>query len=220
MYLGQHEAARQELNKGLAIRRRLGDSWGTAQSLANLAHLALIQPDFDEAATQVKTALTLADQIGSAEIQIEARWIQALIQAETGQLEQGLQTVRKALEMAQTTGLLKKESDCLKVLGVLQTQHGQFDEAEVSLLRSVEFAQKQNDPYRQGQAIYALARLYQHMYQKSDPASEEWRSKALANLGEAARLFQIVGAAHYLKLAQLALGQIQGKRNTADDIQL
>ena len=52
--------------------------------------------------------------------------------------------------------------------------------------------------------MYELGCLYQRVVQKNDPASEEWRSKAVANLDEAVSLFETLGAAHDLQLAQRA----------------
>ena len=209
MYLGKHEEALQILNQGLSIRTRLGDNWGTAQSHVNLAHLALVQSDREQATAHAKTAQTLSDRIGSGETQTHARWILALIQADTGRLQEARQTVTEALEMARASGLLEREIECLRVLGILQTRSGSFEEAEISLRCSVDLAKEQNNPYLQGQALYELGRLYQQVYRHNNSHPEIWSSKALRNLGEATSIFETLGATYDLKLVRDTTNQVQ-----------
>ena len=198
----------QELNKGLSIRDRLGDSWGIAQSQVNLAHLALIQSNFELATVHVEAALSMSDAIGSAEIQSQSRWILSMIKAENGQLDEALQIVNEALQMAQSAGLLKRETECLRVLGALQTRVGNYLEGEASLRQSFNLATKQNMPYLQAQVLYELGQLYLRLYQTSDPVSEEWQSEALTNLNQAAKLFKTLGAAYDLEVTQKAINQV------------
>jgi class 3 adenylate cyclase/tetratricopeptide (TPR) repeat protein len=209
MYQGKHEEALHDLNRGLSIRKRLGDSWGIAQSHTNLAHLALIKSDLEEAAAQVQIALTMSEDIGSVEIQSFARWILAFIQAETNQLQAALQTINEALDMARSAGLLEREIECLRVLGVVQTRNKIFDEAEVSLRRSAELTITQNHPYLQGQALYELGRLYLQVYRENKSDSVAWRAKALENLGEAANVFDTLGATYDLALVRETTNQVQ-----------
>jgi tetratricopeptide (TPR) repeat protein len=196
------------LNRGLSIRKRLGDSWGIAQSHANLAHLALVQLNLEEAMAQVQIALALSEHIGSLEIQAFAGWILALIQAETDQLQVARQTAENALELAQSAKLLEREIECLRALGIIQTRRGRFDEAERSLSRSVELAIAQNHPYLQGRALYELGRSYLARSRTDAPAAEEQRVEARSRLNEAASLFESLGAAHDLELARDAIRAI------------
>jgi predicted ATPase/class 3 adenylate cyclase len=213
--MGEYEIARRELTTGLATRQRLGDNWGTAQSHVNLGYLALVQSDFAEAATHIQTALNLADAIGSAEIQVPARWCLALVQAEhEEELPSSLQLAEQALEMARTMHFMEGEIDSLRVLGILLARAGQYSQAETCFRDSIELALKQNIRYRRGLALYELGRLYTRLVQVDQPDSEEWRAKALEVLNEAAELFKTLGAIHNMYLVQLSLHDIQAKNTT------
>ena len=209
MIKGDHKAAGQEMKASLLLRQRLGESYGIAQSQVNLAQLALIQSRFEQAETYAESALTLADTIGSPEVQVEARWILALVQAENDSLPPGLETAKQALDMAQAAGQTEKEVDCLRVLGVLRARAGETSEAEILFGRAIELSLAQNDPYRQGQALLELGRMYQSLAQTDHSVPEKWRAKALSTLSEAAGQFERLGAAYDLRQAQFALNQVQ-----------
>lgn len=207
--MGQHERAQQELESSLAIRQRMGDAWGTAQAQVNLAHLAVIRSDFKEASKYADSALALADTIGSSEARIEARWAQALIRLENNDLPLAFFFAQEALEMAQAAGLMEKQADCLRVLGLLDSRVQQYDEAETALLTSVDLSKKQNDPYRQGQALSILGQMYQARAQSDPSAAPSWRAKAVTALSRAIQIFEALGAVHDLKLAQTVLGHTE-----------
>jgi class 3 adenylate cyclase/tetratricopeptide (TPR) repeat protein len=212
--MGEHEKAKQELEASLLICQRLGDAWGTAQAQLGLGHLALIQNRLEDTATRAETALSLAESIGSLEMRVQALWILAMVETENGAWQVGLPLAEQALELAQTARLVEKEGDCLRVLGVLHARAGQSGEAEVFLRRSIDFSIKQNDPYRQGQALLELGRVYQRRIQVGQPDLDKWRAEALMTLDKAAKLFEALGAAYDLHLVRTALAQIQAA-NTA-----
>lgn len=213
--IGEYETAQRELTTGLATRQRLGDNWGTAQSHVNLAYLALVQSNSVEAATHIQIALTLADAIGSTEIQVPARWCLALVKAEQeGQLETSLKLAEQALEMAKTMHFMEGEIDSLRVLGILLTQAGQYSQAETCFRDSIELSLKQNTRYRYSLALHELGRLYACLTQADQPNSDEWRAKALKLLNEAAGLFKTLGAVHNLHLVQLSLHDIPAENIT------
>ena len=209
MGMGEHDSAQKELESGLKIRQRLGDAWGTAQSHVNLAQLYLTRTQFSEAGRHVEAALELADSIGSTEIQIEARWIKALLLAEKGTLAPGLQTADEALEMARTAGHLEKEADVLRALGMLRLQAGQYEAAESALRTSADLSEQHNDPYRQGQTLLEIGRLYHYLADVDPTERDNWHAKAVVVLDQAADRFELLGAAYDLRLTQSLLNQSQ-----------
>jgi adenylate cyclase len=96
MSMGEHKQAREDFKQSWAIGRRLGDSRIVANSIVSLAHLAVIESRFTEAQEHSEQALTLAESIGSSEVQIQARWLLALAEAETIGVEVGLASARQA----------------------------------------------------------------------------------------------------------------------------
>jgi hypothetical protein len=94
-------------------------------------------------------------------------------------------------------------------LGVLRARAGETSEAEILFGRAIELSLAQNDPYRQGQALLELGRMYQSLAQTDHSVPEKWRAKALSTLSEAAGQFERLGAAYDLRQAQFALNQVQ-----------
>jgi ATP/maltotriose-dependent transcriptional regulator MalT len=170
----------------------------------------LIERRFDGALNHAERALTLADSIASPDIQVYARWVLASVQANQGQLDPGLALAQEALEMARTAGFMEGEIDCLRVVGILQFRAGRYDRARAMLQNSSELAQKQNDPYRQGLALLELGWIYQAQAQNDQPGRLGWQAKAVVAFNQAGELFNSLGAAYQLHLAQTALDQLQG----------
>jgi tetratricopeptide (TPR) repeat protein len=204
MQLGKHEVAWQDLERGLAITRQLGDTWGTAVCLVNMAELALIQSDFDLAERQAEEALGLADEIGSLEIQVQVRCCLALALAGP-ELETSLGLAGQALELAQAAKLQVEEANCYRTLGILAGRAGRYDQAETCLREAVELSARQNDPYRQALALLELGRLYLALVQADDAPDTTMTAQAASSLAEAAEIFEDLGAEHNL---QLALNQL------------
>ena len=209
LIMGEHETAREEMAASLALRQKLGDRFGLAQSEASLAELALIQGRFEEALNRAERAVTLADTIESPEVQVYARWVLALVQAEQEELEPGLTLASEALDMARQAGFVEGEVDCLRVLGVLKAKAGDHQKAQVRIQDSAQLAQQYNDPYRQGLALLELGRAYQALAQTDQPSRLGWRTKAVVTLNQAIEKFNALGAAYQLQLAQTALSQLQ-----------
>ena len=209
--MGNHDRARHELTAALSISRRLGDAWETANAYLNLAQLALSQSHFEEAGVHAEAALSLGDKTKSIDIQVEARWILAQIQAERGELAQGIQSAEQALEMAEKAGLIEKKIETLRVLGILRTQNAEYNQAKALLQDSIDLALRKNDPYRYGQALLALGRMYQQQAQSAPSHRAQWQATAIAYLSEAIDQFEALGATHSIGLAQTALDQIQKK---------
>jgi len=208
--IGNHQAAQCDLKTGLTIARQLGDTWGTALCYANLAELNIIQANFTEARENVDHALAIADEIGSSEIQVQARRFLSMILAHKNEAQAGLIIAQQALSMAKTTKLLAEEANCYRVLGILYTQGHQFNQAEMHLRHSASLALQQNDPYRQGLALLELGTMYKNQAQIQADAPNTWQHKTELVLQEAAQQFTALGAAHDLALTQDLLAQIKG----------
>jgi class 3 adenylate cyclase/tetratricopeptide (TPR) repeat protein len=213
MTMGQHDKAKRDLETGLAIRRRVGDAWGTAQSQVNLASLALTRHIWPEVIEYAGPALEIADDIGSLELQIQARWLLAIALTKTkNDLGPGLKLAEQALEMARANGLSEKETECLFALGLIHGHAKDFTAAGALLRQSVALAQTQDDPYRQGLALLELARLAPGTgTQSNQPDPDISQVQKLAELEEAIGLFQTLGATYYLTEAQNLHYQIQSE---------
>lgn len=206
--IGEHQMARADLHNALAIANNLDDSFIKARAHANLARIALLDQRIDSAKQHVTTSKSLADQYGGTDLQVEARWINGMVQAQQNQLEGGLNTVAKALQMAKDAGLVDAEADCLRVYGVLHTKTNQYQIAETYFRESVELCLQINDPYRQGLASVEIGRLYTTLMQSSLKSAAEWHSRAQNTLTEAITIFSQLGAKYDQKQAESVLHEL------------
>lgn len=200
--MGRRDEAGKKLVAGLNLCQKLDDRFEMARAYAGLSQLALLQGRPDEAADHAQAALSLADAIAAPEIQVETRRLSALIRAEQDDPRMGLEIAGEGLEMARAAGLVEGEIDCLQAMGELNTRLEQAGPAEKALTAAASLAADRNDPYRQGRALLALARLYQ------TPAREN-RAAAIDALSQAVSLFEKLGAADDLQQAQQALNRLQ-----------
>ena len=216
MAMGDHAQARKDLKASRAISQRLGDDFGIALAEVGLGHLAVIQSRFEEAASHIEVAMGLLDAAGEEAVQ--ARWLWALVQAEQGDLQTGLESAEQALQMARAAGLTEAEADCRRVLGILHSRAGDYLEAETLLRESIDLWLQLNAPYGRGLALLELGRLYQHRSRAGDPARVEWRAKALTALNKAAEQFEHLGAAYDLERARAAMSQLQAEMLAEADL--
>ena len=206
MALGDHKATRRDLEAALAIREQLGESMGVAQSWASLAQIALFEKRLDDAASHANISLELAMAIGAKEIEVYARWILAMVQAECGDLT-NLQTAMQAWHMARVGGYQDEKIDCLRIVGLLLARGGNFSEAEQSLQGSLDLSREQSDPYRQGLALMELGRVFLTHLEKEAPELTQLRDKAIKYFREAITIFQNLGSEHNLRQAKAELNK-------------
>ncbi len=211
MALGDYEATRRDLEAALAIREQLGESLGVAQSRASLAQIALFEKRFDDAACHANISLELAVALGAKEIEVYARWILAMVQAECGDLPKGLQTAMQAWHLARIGGYNDEKIDCLRIVGLLLARGGDFNEAEQSLQVSLDLSREQSDPYRQGLALLELGRVFLNHLEKVAPELVRLRNKAINYFREAITIFQNLGSEHNLRQAKAELNKCLSK---------
>ncbi len=193
---GDYEKTRRNFETALTIREKLDDRYGIARSQAGLAQLALVEKRFADASSHAKIGLELAKAIGGKEVEVWVRWVLAVVQAETNDLQQGLETVMEACQMASDEGLYDEHIDCQRINGHLLARSGDINGAEKTLEGSLYFARKQKDPYRQGLALLELGRIYLIQSENEVTMQKQLRQKAANYLQEAISLFESLGAAH------------------------
>ena len=206
--MGEHELAQQNLESALDIRQRLGDAWGTAQSLSSLAHLAFVQSRLPDAASYAEAALEQVGAGGSPEIQVQARWVLALVEAERD-LAPALRVAERAYAEAKDAGPLEQEADCCRVLGALHGRAGDSSKAVALLHESIDVSRRRSDPYRHGLALLELGRVYQRLVYPGNPAREQWQAKSIEALSQAVETFERLGATSDLKQARAALAAVR-----------
>jgi predicted ATPase/class 3 adenylate cyclase/Tfp pilus assembly protein PilF len=206
--MGNHTQAQQDLETSLSMSRQLGDEFGIVGAELELAHLAVIQRRFDQAAAHIAAAQVFMGAAGEDET-AQMHWLLALIKAERGDLEAGLESASQALQIASAAGLVEAEIESTRVLGALRGRAGDYVGAEALLRESAELCLKRNDPYRQGLALLELGRIYQHLAHPTNPMRAEWEAKGVQALSKAVERFKSLGAAHDLQIAESLLRKME-----------
>ena len=207
--MGEHEVALKALETGLGQARALGDVWGTALCHVGLAELYLIQSRLEEAKSHAEAGRDIADDIGSYDIQSQARRFLALILAYDGtDLQASLELAEQALTLAQEAKLFAEEANCYRTLGIIYGRIGRPEEAQDHLQASIHLTQAQKDPYRHGLALMDLGYLYLEMIRAEPEPQDERQTKARLAFSEAAENFRRLGADYDLDLAQIALDSL------------
>lgn len=207
MALGDHDGTRRDVQTALSIQEQLGENFGVAHSRANLAQIDLFEKRFDDAARHAEESLKMAQKIGGKEIEVYARWILAMVQAETGDLTKGLDTAMYAWHMARVGGFHDENIDCMRTVGLLLARRGKYSEAEQSLQGSLDLSRKQKDPYRQGLALLELGRVFLNHLEDEESESSQLREKAVKSFREAISIFKSLGSGHNLLQAEEDLGK-------------
>ncbi|MGD2176738.1 MAG: tetratricopeptide repeat protein, partial [Anaerolineae bacterium] len=213
MMMGEHDRARDELEASLAISRRLGNDRGIAYAQVTLAHLSVIQSRFDEAAARTRAVLDRSEAAGERLV-IVARWLRALIEAETGDVQRGLESAEQALRAAEEAGLTEEVADCRRALGRLHGLAGNYREAETLLRESVHLGLQLDSPYAQAQALCELGHIYWRQATASGDDRRRCEEEALSVLEESAELFEQLGAAHDLQKARAAISDLDAQVET------
>ena len=149
--------------------------------------------------------------MGAKEIEVYARWILAMVQAECGDLPKGLNTAMQAWHMARVGGYQDEKIDCLRIVGLLLARGGNFSEAEQSLQGSLDLSREQSDPYRQGLALLELGRVFLSHLEKEAPELVRLRDKAIKYFRESITIFQNLGSEHNLRQAKAELNKYLNK---------
>lgn len=129
--LGQVEDAGEQYRKALALRRELGDRRGVASSLRNLAQLAMIRGEFDQAQSSLDEAsalfAALGDGSGAAAVDNEL----GLLAEERGNYVAALAAYKRALRGREQSSDAQGSAESLNNIGFAHYQLGDYDNARV-----------------------------------------------------------------------------------------
>jgi predicted ATPase len=206
--MGDHHAARENLEHGLAIARRLRDEYGMVLIRIGLGQLALSRGRYREAIEHTDAALSLTAAAGVQQM-AHARWIRAFALAKLGSLNEGLRCATDALEIAQQAGSAEAELNCRRILGQLRAQAGDYLEAETLLRESVNLCIQSNAVYERGLALLELGRLYSQLGTADGAIPDDWGARASSVIHESIGLLSSLGAVHDLAQARTLLAQVE-----------
>jgi hypothetical protein len=143
--LGQHGAALQASERGLAVRRELGNNREIAAGLGRSAAILVEQQRYAEADARYAEALDAARATGDLGLQGLTFQHQGTLQAKLGNYDRADELYRQALALFQRAGDLGEEMRTCNNLANVESGRGQLDAAAAWYARSRELALKLND---------------------------------------------------------------------------
>lgn len=107
---GNPDAASGRLQAALSLAREKGDRWAVSMILTTSGDVVWATGDLDQAQTRHLEALEIREQIGSVVEAAESRVALALIAADLGAADSGLEDVTSAIELFATKGFIHRET--------------------------------------------------------------------------------------------------------------
>lgn len=195
MAMGDHAEAATNLEASRAMGLRVGEQLVVVRATIGLAHLALVGGDVPRAAALLEgVAGELAD-VSDDEL-AQARWLQALVLAEQGDLVGGASLAEQALAIAREAGLAEQACEALRALATIRAWQGEHATAEALAAEAEAACRARGDVYQLGLSLLALGRI-----RAGGPG-------ARAALEEAVTMFAGLGDAFDLAAARAALATL------------
>jgi serine/threonine protein kinase/tetratricopeptide (TPR) repeat protein len=141
--LNKPDAALNNFQQSLDIRRRLGDKGGIAATLTSIARVqAELMGKTDSALKSYQEALQLHREIGDKRGIGDTLLSLGVLFERRGQYEQALKDYKDALEIQREVGNIKAESQCLNNIGSRYYNSGDYEDALTYFQQALEFREK------------------------------------------------------------------------------
>jgi predicted ATPase/DNA-binding XRE family transcriptional regulator len=144
------------LEESLSLFRILGDPWGTALTLIDLAELACDRGEFAEARSMGEESLALCRKIGDIRSQAWALWDLAFVGCQQGDYPWATTCVEESLALCRELGDHQGISRALMQMGIIACAQGDFDRATSLLDESVAILRQLGANVYLGWPLYKL----------------------------------------------------------------
>ena len=160
MALGQGDAAttRRRAGEALELHRALGDDWGAAVSLLEIAHAAADDQDYETARDLWEESSRLFRGVGDAHLTMLASRMLAWAYDELGQGERARVLKEDVLEQARAAGNMHLQIQALEALAH-RAAEAQPGEAAALLLEAYELNRQLGDRFREAVLVFRFARV-------------------------------------------------------------
>ncbi|NNJ10307.1 AAA family ATPase [Chloroflexales bacterium ZM16-3] len=159
MAVGDHVQAAADLERSWRMSAQVGEELAVIHATIGLIHLDLISGNLVAARAHLNEAHAHINAVGEDEA-IQIFWLQALVQARSGDLVGGYAQATEALSLAQKTGLQDQETECLLAISEIEVLQGKAIAAEQHLRTAVASSRERGDFYQLGLGLLALGQLY------------------------------------------------------------
>ena len=225
--LGEHDKAKEYLEKALAINEEIGDKRGEASSYGNLGTVFQSVGEYDKAKEHLEKALTIRKQIGDKEGEAADYGNLGTVFQSLGEHDKAKEYLEKALAINEEIGDKRGEASSYGNLGTVFQSVGEYDKAKEHLEKALTIRKQIGDKEGEAADYRNLGTVFQSVgeYDKA----KEHLEKALAirkqigdkegeatDYGNLGTVFQSVGkydkAKEYLEKALAIKKEIGDKR--------
>jgi tetratricopeptide (TPR) repeat protein/predicted Ser/Thr protein kinase len=155
--LNKPEEALRNYQQSLAIKRRLGQKRGIADSLEAIGQLQAAIGKFDLALNGYKQGLQLRREIGDKSGIGEALIDLSLFYSERGQNDEALKLLKEALQIQREVGNQKYVALCLNAIGSAYFAKGSYEDARTYFEQALQLREKLNLPTDIADTLHNLA---------------------------------------------------------------
>ena len=203
--LGDHQAARSNLETSREISHRLGLNIAQAYAEFGLCRLAIVESNQSVARLHLHNAGKLLESLEETNDRVVIYYLlQAQIEIQEENYQEAKISAEQALLISKRGGITEKQVDALRVLGTISARIGEFEQSKKFLNSSIELAQQLNDRFSEAKARYELGLLFWSWNKHDQPQRTQHLEQAERSLNAAVRIFEALGAKHDLQQAKNA----------------
>ncbi len=209
--LDQAQVATDYLTEAVTLREAAGDLSGVAASRANLAHLALLEGDFERSRAELTSATEACESIGDRACMADLFNELGVVEEEIGDYRAALAAYREALRLREQLGGTRALIDSYNNVAFAYVILGEYDHARQFNRSALDLLGERDDPASRLMALETRGYLML--------ASGDW-SESLEAFLEALGIARELGYAHSQAVAQGGIGLVahfQGRFAAARD---
>jgi UDP-glucose 4-epimerase len=202
--LGRKQESRSAFAAGLAVRRRLGDLHGQADSLKDMAMAARIWEEFDEALRLSQETLAIIEMLTVPDRSGKASTLDTIATclSRLGRIGEAASAATEALAIWEDVGGTRDDRGWARtrmLLGDITRQQGNLDEAIISYQAALDVFRQIDDHWGQADTLRRLGSSF---------ADRGEVSLALRHLEQARECYERLGASELAEETELEIGQL------------
>ncbi len=198
-HLEEFQVAADYFAEAVDLRQSAGDLSGVAASRANLAHLALLEGDFDRSREELAAATEASEAIGDRAGMADLFNQLGVVEEEVGDYRAALAAYREALRLREQLGGTRALIDSYNNVAFAYVILGDYDHARQFNRSALDLLADRDDPASRLMALETRGYLML--------ASGDW-SESLEAFLEVLRIARELGYTHSQAVAQGGIGQL------------
>ena len=186
--LGKFDQAMEVSDRGLAIRRELGNQREIAAGLCRSAKILAATHRYTEAEARYAESMQAAQAAGDLELQGTTLQHQALLHREQGNHPRAVELFKQAIALFQRANAPGDEMRTCDLLATAERQRGELDAAEAWYGRARQLAEQLHDRHQLAIIAQNIGILYQTRAEalaQENPSRRAWLDKAVKEVESA-----------------------------------